>query len=122
MEQIGSWNEFLECRARLLGHLADVAKKCWHSEYIIGSYCEKYGDTYCMAGGPKSKVFGLKDKRLFYGAVRKVPKETILHLYMAAAKYLPGEVGRYLKIIKAHECRINGIVIMLLRVAVKIIT
>lgn len=95
MEQIGSWNEFLECRARLLGHLADVAKKCWHSEYIIGSYCEKYGDTYCMAGGPKSKVFGLKDKRLFYGAVRKVPKETILHLYMAAAKYLPGEVGRY---------------------------
>lgn len=95
MEQIGSWNEFLECRARLLGHLADVAKKCWHSEYIIGSYCEKYGDTYCRAGGPKSKVFGLKDKRLFYGAVRKVPKETILHLYMAAAKYLPGEVGRY---------------------------
>ena len=94
MELIGSWNEFLEYRASLFGHLADVAKKCWHHEYIIGNYCEKYGDTYCCAGGPKSKVFQLKDKRMFYGAVRKMPKEPFLHLYMAAAKYLPGE-GRY---------------------------
>ena len=95
MELIGSWNEFLEYRANLFGHLADVAKKCWHHEYIIGNYCEKYGDTYCRAGGSKSKVFQLKDKRMFYGAVRKMPKEPFLHLYMAAAKYLPGEVGRY---------------------------
>lgn len=95
MELIGSWNEFLEYRANLFGHLADVAKKCWHHEYIIGNYCEKYGDTYCRAGGSKSKVFQLKDKRMFYGAVRKMPKEPFLHLYMAAAKYLPGVVGRY---------------------------
>lgn len=95
MEQIKSWQEFLECRANLLGHLADTARKCWHHENIVTNFYENHNGTFLGIGGPKSKVFGLKDKRLFYGTVRKIPKETFLHLYMAAAKYLPCEVDRY---------------------------
>ena len=63
MEQIKSWQGFLECRANLLGHLADTARKCWHHENIVTNFYENHNGTFLGIGGPKSKVFGLKDKK-----------------------------------------------------------
>ena len=42
MEQIKSWQGFLECRTNLLGHLADTARKCWHHENIVTNFYENH--------------------------------------------------------------------------------
>ena len=87
MEQIHSWKAFLERRDWLNARLAEVAATCWHPEHVIqtGEHCYEI----------MPEAFPLKDKRRFNKAAKELfGKEELLHLYMAAARHLPGEVGQ----------------------------
>lgn len=96
MEQIYTWKEFMKRRRLLNARLAEVAATCWHPNRVI-----QVGEHYRQI---TPEAFTLKDKRHFYKAARELlEKEVLLHLYMGAARCLPGEVGRY-----AAECGFNG--------------
>ena len=112
MEQIHSWKAFLERRDWLNARLAEVAATCWHPEHVIQT-----SERRCTI---MPEAFPLKDKRRFNKTARELlGKEELLHLYMAAARHLPGEVGRcaaeygfkdYRHAHISYEWRMNGAV------------